>query len=67
MVTSSLPKNEEIGIRYNDTENGKVYINTQNVLDGKFHLYEEKDGNYIHLRQRSNNPFFKETNPERYT
>ncbi|MBQ9227571.1 MAG: hypothetical protein IJ168_01965 [Eubacterium sp.] len=44
----------------------KNYVITRHNLDGKFHLYEEKDDAYIHLRQRSSDPFFKETSPEHY-
>ena len=65
MATNSLPKNEERCLTYH-SENGKTYVITRHNLDGKFHLYEEKDDAYIHLRQRSSDPFFKETSPEHY-
>lgn len=49
MAANSLPKNEERCLTYH-SGNGKTYVITQHNLDGKFHLYEDKDGAYIHLR-----------------
>ena len=61
-----LPKNETICDTRVDRENNTTFVITRNINNGIFHLYKEEDKKLIHLKQRSSDPFFKETHPERY-
>ena len=62
----AIPKNETICETRIDRDNNKTFVITRNINTGVFHLYKKENEELIHLKQRSSDPFFKETHPERY-